>query len=171
MKQFKDRKRYALMVCFLLETRKVLLDHLAKMHDQYMMDLCRQTRNNHDKKHKEFRKKQKKAIDTILDTTHILLEWPEEKPLYKHDLWHRIDEKLLRASTEDLYIFKRLVEQGYCDLLLNRYPSLRKYFSDFIHLPFAVAKGTGSLFQKSYEEASKTRLKILTVMFGKWGLP
>lgn len=79
------------MVCFLLETRKVLLNHLVKMHDQYMMEICRKTRNNHDKKHKEFRKKQKSAIDTILDTTHVLLEWPENKPLYKHDLWHRGD--------------------------------------------------------------------------------
>lgn len=147
MKRFKDHKRYALMTCFLLETRKVLLDHLVKMHDQYMMELCRQTRNNHDKKHKEFRKKQKSAIDTVLDTTHVLLEWPDDRPLYKLDLWHRVDEKHLRASIEDLYIFKRLEERGYCDLLLNRYPSLRKYFTEFIHLPFAVAKGTGSLLK------------------------
>ena len=147
IKRFKNHKRYALMVCFLLETRKVLLDHLVKMHDQYMMEMCRKTRNNHDKKHKEFRKKQKSAIDTILDTTHVLLEWPENKPLYKHDLWHRVDEKHLLSSIEDLYIFKRLEEQGYCDLLMNRYPSLRKYFTEFIHLPFAVAKGTGPLLK------------------------
>mgnify|MGYP007000047811 len=70
MKRFKDHKRYALMVCFLLESRKILLDNLVKMHDQYMTELCRQTRNSHDKKHKEFRKRQKKAIDAVLDTTH-----------------------------------------------------------------------------------------------------
>jgi TnpA family transposase len=129
MKRFKDHKRYALMVCFLLESRKILLDNLVKMHDQYMTELCRQTRNSHDKKHKEFRKRQKKAIDAVLDTTHVLLEWPDEQPLYKNDLWQRIDEKHLLASIDDLHIFKRLEECGYCDLLLTRYPSLRKYFS------------------------------------------
>tara|TARA_R100000005_G_scaffold96027_1_gene80195 strand:+ start:20978 stop:23911 length:2934 start_codon:yes stop_codon:yes gene_type:complete len=147
MKRFKDHKRYALMLCFLLESRKILLDNLVKMHDQYMTELCRQTRNSHDKKHKEFRKRQKKAIDAVLDTTHVLLEWPDEQPLYKNDLWQRIDEKHLLASIEDLHIFKRLEERGYCDLLLTRYPSLRKYFSDFIRLPFEVAKGSGPLIK------------------------
>ena len=147
MKRFKDHKRYALMVCFLLESRKILLDNLVKMHDQYMTELCRQTRNSHDKKHKEFRKRQKKAIDAVLDTTHVFLEWPEEQPLYKNDLWQRIDEKHLLASIDDLHIFKRLEECGYCDLLLTRYPSLRKYFSDFIRLPFEVAKGSGPLIK------------------------
>ncbi|MEQ3763861.1 MAG: Tn3 family transposase, partial [Alcanivorax sp.] len=147
MKRFKDHKRYALMVCFLLESRKILLDNLVKMHDQYMTELCRQTRNSHDKKHKEFRKRQKKAIDAVLDTTHVFLEWPEGQPLYKNDLWQRIDEKHLLASIEDLHIFKRLEERGYCDLLLTRYPSLRKYFSDFIRLPFEMAKGSGPLIK------------------------
>ncbi|GLQ31513.1 Tn3 family transposase [Litoribrevibacter albus] len=147
MKRFKDHKRYALMVCFLLESRKILLDHLVKMHDQYMTELCRQTKNSHDKKHKEFRKRQKKAIDAVLETTHFLLEWPDEQPLYKKDLWQRIDEKRLLASIDDLHIFKRLEERGYCDLLLARYPSLRKYFADFIRLPFEVAKGSGPLIK------------------------
>lgn len=147
MKRFKDHKRYALMVCFLLESRKILLDHLVKMHDQYMTELCRQTKNSHDKKHKEFRKRQKKAIDAVLDTTDVLLEWPDEQPLYKQDLWQRIDEKHLLVSIDDLRIFKRLEERGYCDLLLTRYPSLRKYFADFIRLPFEVAKGSGPLIK------------------------
>ena len=147
MKRFKDHKRYALMVCFLLESRKILLDHLVKMHDQYMTELCRQTKNSHDKKHKEFRKRQKKAIDAVLDTTDVLLEWPDDQPLFKQDLWQRIDQKHLLISIDDLRIFKRLEERGYCDLLLTRYPSLRKYFADFIRLPFEVAKGSGPLIK------------------------
>ena len=34
LKRFKDQKRYALVASFLGESRKILLDHLAKMHDQ-----------------------------------------------------------------------------------------------------------------------------------------
>ena len=88
-----------------------------------------------------------KAIDAVLDTTDVLLEWPEEEPLYKQDLWQRIDQKHLLVSIDDLRIFKRLEERGYCDLLLTRYPSLRKYFADFIRLPFEVAKGSGHLIK------------------------
>ena len=147
LKRFTDYKRYALMVCFLLETRKILLDHLVKMHDQYMMDICRHTKNSLDKKHKEFRKRQKKAIDAVLDTTDVILEWPDNKPFYKHDLWKYVDQKQLLGYIGDLRTFKRLEESGYCDLLLTRYPSFRKYFSEFIHLPFEAAKGSGTLLK------------------------
>lgn len=147
IKRFKEQKRYSLMLCFLLETRKVLLDHLVKMHDQYIMDMLRHAKRAHEKKHREFRKRQKKAIDTVLDATHIILEWPEETPLHKSHLWQRIDENALLESLDDLHIFKRLEERGYGDLLLARYPSLRKYFSDFVHLPFQAKPGMEPLLK------------------------
>lgn len=145
IKRFKEHKRYSLMLCFLLETRKVLLDHLVKMHDQYIMDLFRQSKRVHEKKHREFRKRQKKAIDTVLDATHLILDWPDDKPLNKVDLWQRVDEKKLLESVDDLHIFKQLEERGYGDILLARYPSLRKYFTDFIRLPFKAKPGTEPL--------------------------
>ncbi len=135
------------MLCFLLETRKVLLDHLIKMHDQYIMDMLRKGKQSHEKKHREFRKRQKKVIDTVLDATHLILDWPDDKPLNKAGLWQRIDEKKLLESVDDLNIFKRLVERGYGDTLLARYPSLRKYFPEFLHLPFQSKSGTESLLQ------------------------
>ena len=49
IKRFKENKRYSLMLCFLLETRKVLLDHLVKMHDQYIMDMLRKGKQAHEK--------------------------------------------------------------------------------------------------------------------------
>ena len=83
LKRFADHKRYALMVCFLLETRKVLLDHLVKMHDQYLLDMCRKAKNIHEQKHRELRKRQKKAVDIVLEANNYLLEWPKEQPLLK----------------------------------------------------------------------------------------
>lgn len=147
MKRFPDHKRYALMVCFLLETRKVLLDHLVTMHDQYLMDLCRKVRNIHEQKHRELRQRQKKAVDIVLEANSYLLDWPAEQPLLKKDLWQLIDEDKFRTSLEDLRQFKQLEETGYGDLLTARYPSLRKYFAQFIHLPFAVESGNDSLME------------------------
>ena len=141
LKRFTDHKRYALMICFLLETRKILLDHLVTMHDQYLLDVARKCKNTYEKKHRALRKRQKKAIDTMLDTTHLLLEWPEDSLLSKADFLKQVDEDKLRRSIDDLHTFKRLEERGYGDLLLARYPSLRKYFSDFLHLPFVAKQG------------------------------
>jgi TnpA family transposase len=145
MKRFNEPKRYALMTCFLLETRKILLDQLVKMHDQFIMDMLRKAKQLHEKKHREFRHRQKKAIDRMLDTTQIILDLPDDQPFHKADLWQRIDEKKLRESIEDLMLFKRLEERGYGDILVGRYPSLRKYFAEFIQLPFAVKLGTEPL--------------------------
>lgn len=147
IKRFKKPKRYSLMLCFLLETRKALLDHLLKMHDQYIMDLLRHGKRAHERKHREFRKRQKKAIDTVLNATHLVLDWPDDRPLSKMDLWRRIDKQTLLESVDDLHIFKRLEERGYADLLLARYPSLRKYFADFVHLPFKAKPGTDPLMK------------------------
>ena len=53
LKRFTAYKRYTLMLCFLLETRKTLLDHLVTMHDQYLMEIVRQTHRAHEQKHRE----------------------------------------------------------------------------------------------------------------------
>ena len=147
LKRFSDDKRYALMFCFLLETRKILLDHLATMHDQYVTDMSRQARNIHESKYRELRKRQKRAIDVVLDTTHLVLDWPEDESFSKKILWQQIDEVKLRGAINDLHKFKRLEERGYGDLILTRYPSLRKYFAEFIQLPFAAKQENDSLIQ------------------------
>jgi TnpA family transposase len=147
LRRFADHKRYALMVCFLLETRKVLLDHLVTMHEQYLMDLCRKAKNIYEQKHRDLCRRQKKAVDIVLDANYCLLNWPAEKPLLKAEFWQQIDEEKFRSSLEDLRTFKQLEERGYGDLLLARYPSLRKYFAEFIHLPFAAEPGNDPLIQ------------------------
>ena len=147
LKRFTDHKRYALMTCFLLETRKVLLDHLVMMHDQYIIDMRRKARNIHEQKHRELRKRQKKAVDIVLDANSYLLDWPTDQPLLKQDFWQLVDEQQFRSSLDDLRCFKHLEESGYGDLLLARYPSLRKYFAEFIHLPFSAEHGNDSLIE------------------------
>ena len=120
-----------------VRTRKSLLDHLVQMHDQYIMEICRKARNAYEKKHRQLRQRQKRAVDTILYATHILLDWSEDEPLLHTEFWQRISRTDLQTSSADLQRFQQLTERGYGDLLLARYPTLRKYFADFIQLPFA----------------------------------
>ncbi|MDJ0704150.1 MAG: Tn3 family transposase [Leptolyngbyaceae cyanobacterium MO_188.B28] len=65
----------------------------------------------------------------------------------KEEFWQLVDEDKFCSSLEDLRAFKRLEERGYGDLLLVRYPSLRKYFADFIRLPFAAEHGNDCLLE------------------------
>ncbi len=50
-------------------------------------------------------------------------------------------------SLNTLHIFKQLEERGYGAILLARYPSLRKYFADFVHLPFEAKPGSEFLLR------------------------
>ncbi|MBS0351809.1 MAG: Tn3 family transposase, partial [Proteobacteria bacterium] len=124
-----------------------MLDYLIDMHDQYMMELCRECRNNYEKKHREFRKRHKKAVDIMLKATDVLFDLPENKLLTKADIFKNIDEKELRQSYQDMCVFKRIEERGYSDLLLARYPCFRKYFADFIKLRFQAQKGNQYLIE------------------------
>jgi hypothetical protein len=124
LKRFTDNKRYALMIAFLLETRKARLDHLVTMHDQYIMERCRQAKHLHEQKHRELRKRQKRAMDVVLEATDLLLDWPDEPPLSKEAWWQQLDAHKRRGSLADLRTFKRLAERGYGDLLWALYPSL-----------------------------------------------
>jgi len=147
LKRFSGHKRYTLMVCFLLETRKILLDHLVKMHEQYLMDMSRKARNIYEEKHRKLRKRQKKAVDRVLDMNDYLLDFPKTRITLQSGLWERFDKAQLRDALDDLRDFKRLEERGYADLMLARYPSLRKYFAEFIQLPFAAEPGNETLMR------------------------
>ena len=148
LKRFNDKKRYSLMLCFVVEARKILLDHLVKMQDQYIMDLLRKSKRIHEKNHRELRRRQKRAIDIILETTDILVSWPDDQPILKSQLWgNKVNESQVKSSLNDLKSFKYLEEHGLGNTLRNRYPTLRKYFSEFIHLPFKGKSGTEPLLK------------------------
>lgn len=147
LKRFNEYKRYALMICFLLESRKRLLDYLVKMHDQFLLDASRKSRNIYDKKYRQYRSQQQKAMNTVLHSTKTLLDWPEDQALSKKKFWEQVDREQVRNSLDKLYSFKRFTDQGYGLFLLKRYPSLRKYFAEFIQLPFVAEQGSQMLIQ------------------------
>ena len=133
------------------------------MHDQYLTDMSRHSKNAYEKKHRKIRKQQKKAVDNILDTSNTLINWPNNQPRDKKEILPPDKEIKLRESVETLLIFKQLEERGYGDLLLARYPSLRKYFAEFIQLPFAVEQGSDDLMIaiKTIRQLDSGKLKKL----------
>jgi len=147
LKRFKKHKRYSLMLYFLLETRQRLLDHLVKMHDQYMNDLVRKCRYLHKKQVDQLRRQKTKALDVVLAFNDSVLNRPEDKAFYKRDVLQNIDEDTVKSSLDTLRKYNELEKRGYADLLLRRYPTMRKYFADFIHLPFEAEAGSEPLLE------------------------
>lgn len=85
---------------------------------------------------------------------------PKDKGISTQKLFSKISEQNIQKSIEDLHIYKRMEERGFCDTLLAKYPNFRKYFSDFVKLPFQVQKGSEYLLN-SIEIIRKLDLGIL----------
>ena len=145
LRRFREHKRYALMACFLHESRKEILDHLVEMHDQYVLSLLRQARWAHESEYRARRRRQSAALGRVLGVLSRLLEMPADEPVAREDLIDSDAEPLLRESLQDLRAFRRLQISGYGERLVARYPTLRKYFRQFLELPFEAASGNEAL--------------------------
>ena len=146
VKRFNDDKRYSMMLCFLVEQKKVILDYLVNLHDQYIVEMLRKSKRKYEKQHKACRKRHKKAIDTVITSTNVLLGWPDDKPLFKSELWATVSKDNLLSSLATLEEYKELEEQGVSQQIIRKYPSLRKYFAKFIYLPFATKSKENSIY-------------------------
>ncbi len=151
IKRFKSHKKYTIMTVFLNETFKITLDYLIDMHDQYIANICRGVKNIYEEKQKKYRKQSHQAIDNLIKVTDTLLSIKTDDPIRPSWLYKHIgDKQALQDFREDIYIYQTFIKQGYTDLLKNRYSSMRKYFVDFIQLPFEAEKGSCGLLKSIY---------------------
>jgi len=88
-----------MLVCFLVEAHKSLLDHLITMHEQYVTGLLRRSQHAFDERHREFRKRARRGIHTVLSAMEILLERRTGDPLMA--LYHEIDESTTCSGKPD----------------------------------------------------------------------
>jgi hypothetical protein len=106
---------------------KSLLDHLITMHEQYVTGLLRRSRHAFDERHREFRKRARRGIHTVLSAMEIVLERRTGDPLMA--LYREIDQSTLRAALEDCREFERLEDHGLQDELRARYSRIGQFAS------------------------------------------
>lgn len=148
IKRFRAQKQYTIMIAFLYETRKIILDYVLEMHEQYIANICREVKNTYENRHREYRRKYDCAIDSMATAVDSILDIDINTPIYPRDVYKRVGgKKKLQTSREDVRIYQRFSKCGYATLLQNRYNSMRKYFVDFIKLPFAAQKGSENLLK------------------------
>lgn len=148
IKRFKPTKRYAFMVLFLHESKKVLMDYLIQLHDQYISNICRECRNLHMNKLKLYKQKNERAIDKIELFVDSVLTQDDNQLISISDLYLSSTPKAeLKQARNDMHEYQLLSRFGYAKLIQNRYTSMRRYFCEFIKLPFLAGKGSQALEQ------------------------
>lgn len=173
LKRFNPYKRYGLLACFLIETRRILLDYLVDMHDQYMMSMNRECRNIHNTQRLELRKRRTKSLDIIIKSAENLLQLPDNIILSKAFIFNDVDEKTLSRSVADMRQIQIIEKNGYTDALLKRYASFRKYFTCFVQLPFKSHDGSEDLINAIYlvRQLNQGTIKYLPKQAPKQFLP
>jgi TnpA family transposase len=146
IKRLKAEKRYTLMAAFLIESKKLLIDRLLQMHDQYISNICRECKHIYEEQIVQYRQKHDKAIDKIASVIDTLLKQPETKTVNLEELFEQtVSRDRLVEARADMQTYQTTSKYGYANLLQNRYTSMRRYFTDFIHLPFQAEKGSHPL--------------------------
>ncbi|MDF2868011.1 MAG: tn3 transposase domain protein, partial [Gammaproteobacteria bacterium] len=75
------------MTAFLIESKKLLIDRLLQMHDQYISNICRECKHTYEEQIAQYRQKHDKAIDKIASVIDTLLEQPETKTVNLEELF------------------------------------------------------------------------------------
>lgn len=147
LKRFAPAKRYSLVICFLVEIQKTILDYIIVMNDRHLANIYRSARNSFEGHYYELRQHAKKGLETLVKAMKIILDskQPQEKVLT--DLYQQIDRNSLDQALSNCQEFRRLEDSGFIDELRLRYYSLRKYIPAFFKFPFEGEPGTGSILQ------------------------
>ncbi|MBX9721911.1 MAG: Tn3 family transposase, partial [Candidatus Obscuribacterales bacterium] len=141
LKKLKRKKKYALIACFLAESRKTILDHIVALHDQYMTETTRKCKNKHDKKLKEGRRRARHGMSIVLDATEIMVDATVPVDERVGVLFEKFDEDRLRDALNNCRQIQRVEERGFVDELCAHYSALRRYFPRFLMLDFECSVG------------------------------
>lgn len=148
IKRFRPAKRYTMMLAFLSEAKRVLIDYIIQMHDQYISSICRECKHLHEEEMRQYKTRNEKAIDHLEKVTDYLLGQEESGKVDLKILYEQtIPKEDLRTARDDMRKYKIISRYGYAQLLQNRYNSMRKYFAEFIKLPIQSEKGSHELLR------------------------
>jgi len=70
------------MLVFFSEAKRVLIDYIIQMHDQYISNICRECKNAHNFQIRNHKEKYEKAIDSIESVIDYLIDQDDHTSRY-----------------------------------------------------------------------------------------
>ena len=145
LRRFPAPKREALVVCYLIEARKTLLDQLVDMHDQFLTTMTRRSRLAVEDRHRKLRRRARDGLHRVLGAIDALHAADGNQTI--SDFRTAVDAPRLLEAAATWREYERLEERGQLDALLARYSLLRQYLPGFLSLPFEAAAGSEALLR------------------------
>jgi TnpA family transposase len=143
LRRFAKPKRDALVVCYLVEGRKTLLDHLVEMNDQDLTGMNRRAVNSVKITEPKLRRRAQAGMDRVLGGIDALAQADGSQTVKAFR--EEVDAPALVEAATACRAYNRLEERGHLDPMLARYSNLRQYLPAFMTLPFQAAVGSEPL--------------------------
>lgn len=143
LRRFAKPKRDALVACYLIETRKTLLDQIVAMNDRFLTGMNRRAEHTIKARERVLRRRVRAGMDRVLGAIDALAVANGDQTV--RAFREEIDAPGLVEAAAACRAFHRLEERGHLDAMLARYGTLRQYLPAFVALPFQAAVGSGSL--------------------------
>jgi TnpA family transposase len=143
LRRFAKPKRDALVACYLIETRKTLLDQLVEMNDQFLTGMNRRAQNTVKAQERVLRRRARSGMDRVLAAIDALAAAAGDRTV--RAFREEVNAPALIEAAAACRAFNRLEERGHLDAMLARYGTLRQYLPAFMMLPFQAAAGSEKL--------------------------
>lgn len=141
LRRLPEAKRHAMLACFLIDALKTTLDHVVEMNDQFLLGMCRRSKNSFERKQQEYRQRARQGRQQLLYGMEIVVEGDGQPVQMYLDLYAQIPKLDLRSAMADCRESDRLEVHGYADELNARISHLKRYQPRFFGLPFEAQPG------------------------------
>jgi TnpA family transposase len=141
LRAYPEQKRHALLLCFVIDALKTVLDHAVEMDDQYLTGMCRRSLHAFERELIDARKQARRGNERVLSAMEMLLsgELPESEALDR--LFEQIPKADLKQAVSDCRALGRVELFGYAEALESRLSHLNRYQPRFFELPFEAQRG------------------------------
>jgi TnpA family transposase len=140
-----NEKRYAIVICFLVESAKTILDTIIDMHSLLLGDIERKSKNefNHQRAFmvRDAKSSRKKTLSFIKSA--LAVEDPTKITLA--DYLATFDRRELQDAVEKTEAYEDFEEEGAIKNIVKRFSYLRKYSKNMMKLNFEASSGNKSL--------------------------
>ena len=142
LREYPDERRHALLVCFLLDALKTILDHAIEMNDQYLIGMCRRSEHAFEHELIDARKQARRGNEQVLRAMEILLHSGRPRAEALDRLFEEIPEQDLQQAVADCRALDHVELFGYAEALESRLSHLNRYQPRFLALPFEAQPGS-----------------------------
>lgn len=140
-------KRYAILICFLAESIKTILDTIIDMHGLLLGDVERKSKNEFKNQRVSMVRNAKSSREKTLSFAKQALDYKSPDKITLADFLATFNRNELQEAVETFEEYEDFEEHGVVNNIAKRFSYLRKYSKELIKLNFKAAVGNNPLLE------------------------